>query len=242
MLRRILFAAVIAGAAAGLVATILQAAKLTPLILVAETYEHAAPAGHHHNDAGVPHDHAAQADEDSDHAWHPENGRERLAYTLVFNLLTGVGFALLVNAGLALREAAGAAPDISRGLFWGLAGFASFALAPSLGLPPELPGMPAADLLDRQIWWIATAIATAAGIGLLAHAASATTQRGVKAALGLALIAAPHLVGAPQPGLDEASEVPARLAAEFTAASLASAAAFWVVLGALSGWLQRRLA
>jgi adenosylcobinamide kinase/adenosylcobinamide-phosphate guanylyltransferase len=49
-------------------------------------------------------------------------------------------------------------------MFWGLAGFAVFTLAPGLGLPPELPAMPAADLLARQVWWIGTAAATAIGL------------------------------------------------------------------------------
>ena len=35
------------------------------------------------------------------------------------------------------------------GLLWGFAGFAVFTLAPGLGLPPELPAMPAAELLPR---------------------------------------------------------------------------------------------
>ena len=53
-------------------------------------------------------------------------------------------------------------------MFWGFAGFAVFTLAPGLGLPPELPAMPAADLGDRQIWWTATVLATAVGLALIA--------------------------------------------------------------------------
>src|ERR1700745_2045609 len=54
------------------------------------------------------------------------------------------------------------------GLFWGLAGFATFTLAPGLGLPPELPGTEAAPLLQRQLWWVTTAAATGGGMALLA--------------------------------------------------------------------------
>ena len=51
---------------------------------------------------------------------------------------------------------------------WGLAGFAVFTIAPGLGLPPELPGVPAAPLLSRQIWWVTAVLATAAACsGLL---------------------------------------------------------------------------
>ncbi len=48
------------------------------------------------------------------------------------------------------------------GLLWGLAGFVVFVLAPNFGLPPELPGMQAGDLMQRQIWWLATVVLTAA--------------------------------------------------------------------------------
>src|SRR5262249_12455634 len=134
LLRRILLAAVIAGAAAGLVATALQARLLTPLVLAAQAYEdEEAPAA---GRAG--HGRHAHAPE-----WKPAEGAERLAYTVLFDVLAGLGFGLLLNAALSLRGTA-AGPAI--GIAYGLAGFASTALAPALGLPPELPGMPAADL------------------------------------------------------------------------------------------------
>ena len=57
-------------------------------------------------------------------------------------------------------------------MFWGLAGFAVFMLAPVLGLPPELPGMPAAPLLPRQVVVAATVVATAGGLALLVFRAS----------------------------------------------------------------------
>lgn len=229
MLRRILLVAVIAGAAAGLVATALQAAKLWPLIAAAEQFEQPAAADHHHGADAAAHVH-------DDEAWEPQDGAQRMAFTALFNILAGFGFALLLNAGLVLRGAASAgAPDARTGVAWGLGGFVCFALAPALGLPPELPGMAAADLLDRQVWWLATALASAGGIALLAFARPLALK-----VLGLVVLAAPHLVGAPHP--EGAGTVPAELAAEFVTASLAAAAVFWVVLGGLSGWLHRRLA
>ena len=66
---------------------------------------------------------------------------------------------------------------------WGLAGFAAFTLAPNLGLPPELPAMPAADLLARQAWWIGTVVATAAGLALIVFGRSPWF-----AVLGIALL------------------------------------------------------
>jgi cobalt transporter subunit CbtA len=230
LFRRILLIALLAGTAAGLFFSAIQAFRLTPLILVAETFEDAAPAMHDHGDGA----HAHQPE------WKPSDGRERVAYTLLFNILAGVGFALVLNAALTLWQAAGHAPNIIHGIAWGLAGFASFALAPAMGLSPELPGMPAADLVLRQTWWIGTMLATVVGIVLCVWAHESPDRRHAKIILGLVLMAAPHFIGAPAPA-EEASAVPAALAVRFAVNSLATAALFWLVLGALSGWLQRRL-
>jgi cobalt transporter subunit CbtA len=228
MLRRILLVAVIAGAVAGLVATAVQGVRLWPLIAAAERFEEAGAAAHQHGDAAA-HQH--------EHEWQPAEGAQRMAFTALFNILAGFGFALLLNGGLMLRQAAlrGAAPDMATGALWGLAGFTCFALAPSFGLPPELPGMEAADLVDRQVWWVATALASAAGLALLAFARPLPMK-----ALAVVVLIAPHLVGAPH--THETGNVPGELAAQFVAASLLAAAVFWIVLGAVSGWLHRRLA
>jgi cobalt transporter subunit CbtA len=200
------------------------------LIAAAERFEEAGAAAHQHGDATA-HEH------EHEHEWQPGEGAQRMAFTALFNILAGFGFALLLNGALVLRQAVlrGAAPDIASGALWGLAGFACFALAPSFGLPPELPGMEAADLIDRQVWWVATALATAAGLALLAFARPLPLK-----ALAVVVLIAPHLIGAPD--THETGNVPGELAAQFVAASLLAAAAFWVVLGAVSGWLHRRLA
>ena len=57
-------------------------------------------------------------------------------------------------------------------------------------------------------------------------------------ALGVALIVAPHIIGAPQPPAPE-STVPAELAARFTAASLAMHALLWILVGAAVGFVWR---
>lgn len=237
MFRRLLLAALIAGACAGLVASALQMAKVWPLILAAETYENAAPADHAHAPGTPVHDHGAAAPGQAE-AWEPANGVERIGYTILFNLLAGIGFALLLNGALAVRQALGgdARIDPRTGILWGLAGFACFALAPALGLPPEPPGMVAADLALRQTWWIATALATALGLGLCAFAPARVLK-----GMGILILLAPHLVGAPHPA-EPGGDVPAALAAKFAIASLLTAAVFWIVLGGVSGWLQRRLA
>ena len=38
-----------------------------------------------------------------------------------------------------------------------IAGFVAFHLAPGFSLAPEVPGVAAADITARQIWWFATA-------------------------------------------------------------------------------------
>ena len=70
-----------------------------------------------------------------------------MAFTVAANIVTAVGFALLL---VAASEFAGGIAGWRSGLLWGLAGFAVFTLAPGLGLPPELPAMPAAELLPAR--------------------------------------------------------------------------------------------
>ena len=119
-------------------------------------------------------------------------GIERAGYTLIADLLAGIGFALLLAGAVALARLRGYAIDARSGLLWGAAGFAVFALAPAIGLPPELPGMSAAELAARQQWWLLTAAATAAGLGLVIFARPAPLR-----VLGAVLLVLPHLIGAP---------------------------------------------
>jgi cobalt transporter subunit CbtA len=222
VLRTIVLVAAVAGAVAGLVLTALQHASTVPLILEAETYEAKAapPRG-----ASATHDHGAEG-------WAPADGAERIAYTTLANVVGAIGLALLL---VALGEIAGGIVGWRQGMFWGMAGFAAFTLAPSLSLPPELPAMPAADLVDRQIWWAATVVLTAGGLALIVFRPALWA-----AALGIALIVAPHVVGAPQPAGFE-TPVPHYLAQRFVADVVVSGFVFWVLLGGLSGFVRSRL-
>jgi cobalt transporter subunit CbtA len=121
------------------------------------------------------------------------------------------------------------------GLAFGAAGFAAVALAPSLGLPPEMPGNATADLSDRQQWWAFAVAATAGGLAAVLLAGDG----GLRLA-GLALITLPHIVGAPRPA-EYASAAPAELAAQFAAASLVVSAVFWAILGTTAGAVHARL-
>jgi cobalt transporter subunit CbtA len=246
--RRIFLAGIAAGLTAGVFVTAIQAVKIAPLIAAAEVYERSAAHqpesvadehfGHQHPPARLgaetPAPSGAPAPAQSAE-WEPDDGFERLAYTLVANILVGVAYGLFLSAGIALRSAhSGARSSAMTGVAWGIAGFAIFQLAPSFGLPPELPGSAAAALLARQSWWLGTALATAVGLALVAFPRNRAWRL-----LGIAAIAAPHLIGAPQapPG----GTLPAELAAEFVAASLGTAALFGLVLGGGVGWLYSRL-
>ncbi|MDZ5603689.1 CbtA family protein [Pseudomonas sp. RP23018S] len=225
MITRIARTAGFSGLLAALLLTLLQSLWVSPLILKAETYENAAPAAHAHAETTTAHQHAAQA-------WEPEDGWQRVLSTTGGNLVVAVGFALILAALYSLRE-----PDrLATGALWGLAGFAVFCLAPTLGLPPELPGTAAADLAERQSWWIGTAAATAAGLALLVFGRSWLFK-----GLGAVLLVLPHLIGAPQPEVHE-SLAPQALQAQFQIASWLTNAVFWVALGLLSTWLYRRAA
>ncbi|BCD86358.1 hypothetical protein PSm6_27650 [Pseudomonas solani] len=230
MIKRIAQTAGFAGLFAAIVLTLLQSLWVTPLILHAETFENSASAEQtehaHEHAAGAPaHEHDAEA-------WAPEDGWQRTLSTGGANLVVAVGFALLLAALFSLRGPTRA----WQGLLWGLAGFATFALAPSLGLPPELPGTAAADLAQRQVWWIGTAASTAAGLALIAFG-----RNWVLRIVGLALLVIPHVVGAPQPEV-HASLAPEALEHEFIAASLVTNALFWGALGWAAAWLYQRSA
>jgi cobalt transporter subunit CbtA len=228
-LRNIVLVAAVAGVLAGLCMTVAQQLTTVPLILKAEVYEEQAPTVAH-DDANT----AAQTvhqHEHGDEGWQPADGIERTAFTLLANIVTGVGFALLL---IAASELAGGMSGWRQGVFWGLAGFAVFTLAPSLGLPPELPAMPAADLGARQLWWVGTALSAAAALALLFYGRSPLA---VLAAV--ALLVAPHLIGAPEPVSYE-TPIPEGLHHSFVVAVVLTTLLFWVLLGALAGLFRGR--
>jgi len=231
-LRMFLTVALLAGIGAGLAGWGVHMLGTSPLILQAEVYEDAAepaaPAVSESTIATDGHDHEHGAE-----AWEPANGWQRDLFTLGADIVTGVGFAFLLTAGIVFF---GKGADWRRGLLWGLAGFASFSLAPALGLPPELPGTKAAFLSDRQLWWIATAVATAGGLFMAAR------LRNVYAyAIAVVLIAAPHVIGAPQPE-HPGGLAPEELEHKFILVAIATSLVFWLVLGVLTGAFFKRYA
>lgn len=244
MFQRIFASALGAGVAVGLIVAIVQHVTLVPLILTAELYEDGKLTVQHKH-AALPTDIGAQValalpavigkaqahDEHKAAADATEDSPWRAVFTFIATISTAVGFALLMVGAYAVS---GRPVDAREGLLWGMAGFAAFALAPAFGLPPELPGSVAAELVARQTWWIATMAATVAGIGLLVF-----VPRAWAIALAVVLLVAPHLVGAPHPH-QGAGLVPPELAASFAARSLGVNALMWVLLGLATGALYAR--
>ncbi|TGU93665.1 cobalt transporter [Mesorhizobium sp. M00.F.Ca.ET.151.01.1.1] len=252
LFRNVVFVAAIAGLVAGVVLACMQAYATVPLILKAEVYEKAG-GGHHHDHGAAPAatdtgavstaapagnamSSAAPAAEAAapvaeDEGWAPADGLERFAFSVLANIVTGIGFALVL---VAVSEFAGGVGNWRQGVFWGLAGFAVFTLAPGLGLQPELPAMPAADLLPRQIWWSATVAATAIGLGLIVFRRSLPLT-----ILAVLLIVAPHIVGAPQPDSFE-TPIPEGLHHQFVVAVTVTNLVFWLLLGAVVGVVRGR--
>jgi cobalt transporter subunit CbtA len=245
MFQRIFATALGAGVGVGLLIAGLQHVALVPLILRAETYETGATAHQHATkvlDVGKPRTTrvealAAFADEARAHNQSAPNVGDaalswRTVFTTIATTLTAVGFGLLLTGAFAVS---GREVDMREGLLWGLAGFATFALAPAFGLPPELPGSVAAELVARQIWWGATTAATAVALVLMVFARAPWAV-----VIGVALLIAPHLIGAPQPP-EGSGVVPPELAAAFAARSLVVNAVFWALLGLAAGALYERL-
>jgi cobalt transporter subunit CbtA len=226
LFQRIFFAAVLSGLAAGLAMSAVQQWRVVPIILEAETYEGGAPVEHSHDPGAPVHTHDAEA-------WAPQDGAERTFYTVLANTLGGIGFAFVLAAVSVLS---GIAITARNGVIWGIGGFAALQLAPAIGLPPELPGMAAADLGVRQAWWLGTALATGAGLLVLAK-----LRNGYGLGIAVVLVLAPHVIGAPA-APHEPSAVPAHLATSFAANALATGALFWLIVGPLLGWLNERFA
>lgn len=242
LFRRIFVAAMLAGIVAGAGYAVLQQWRVVPLILEAETYE--VGDAHVHEDALPEHSHdegmseaehaaaheteavEAEGHHHDEDAWAPSDGFERVFYTSLATILAALGFALVLGA---VSVISGLPITLKNGALWGVGGFATVALAPAFGLPPELPGMPAGDLVARQVWWWGTAIAT--GLSILAIA----KYRQWPVVLGaIVVIALPHILGAPQPAGHD-SDVPAGLASAYAATALGTAFVFWVSLGGLFG-------
>jgi len=237
LFRRIIFSALFIGLLSGLLFSVVQYIGVSPIILAAEQYEVAevepvpAQSHHHGEEVSAAHHHDAEA-------WSPSDGIERGLYTLLSNVLAGIGFAAIVLSIMCQLQLKGLANfSLLKGLACGLAGFIAFFAMPGIGLPPEIPGIEAAPLDNRQTWWVLTVIASAVGIGILAFAKDAYKI------LGIVLMAMPFLVGAPHPTGPEFGHPDERVVAilvdlhhQFIVASGVANLVFWLALGVLCAW------
>ena len=254
MFQRMLASALIAGIAAGLIAALLHFSFVQKFILLGEQYETGAlihfggsgtkEAEHSHEAAPTTADPATEnptapataADgHDHDHAASAQgSATTRNALTVVFMVILYVSYGFLLVAGFGIAEAFGRKIGPTEGILWGIAGFAVFHLSPALGLAPELPGTIAAKLDLRQIWWWATVACTGTGLALLAYG-----RHWITWPLAAALLALPHVIGAPQAegyfGL-----APTEVGAIFAARVLGTAMVVWACLGWFAGAVWAR--
>lgn len=222
MFSKLVTSALFAGFTAGLIGAVLQFVFVQPLLLQSELYE-----------SGQLIHPAATA--------HPDLGGldvTRDALSLLFTTLIYTAYGFLLVAGIALAGERGVTVTPRDGILWGIAGFIAVQLAPAFSLPPELPGSAAADVTARQIWWFATAAATAIGLALIGYG------KGWPAwGAAIALLLAPHIIGAPHPDAFS-GPVPPELAAHFAARALGVGLATWAILGLCCAtfWQNERLA
>ncbi|SPL62442.1 CbtA family protein [Ochrobactrum soli] len=219
--RTLFFTALLAGLAGGLLSSAANITLTVPLILKAEVFEHAEA-----RKAEV----VASSSETSDHE-HEAPAEARDLLTLIATLLAYIGFALLLTVS---ADVLGIMNDWRAGFLGGIAGFLVFSLIPALGLPPELPGMPAAGLEARQLWWLGTVACAVA-----ATVISARFKRKEAYAVGLLLVVLPFALGAPVAQVG-ATSVPRELYREFVLHTLVVSLMSWALIGSCVGWLRSR--
>lgn len=249
LFQRLIWAALAVAVVVGSLQTGVQRWQAAPLILAAEVYEEqkaeapkpvATPAAHVHAEGTAPHTHEHGAAKE----WEPANGAERIGWTWVANVLHAFSMALLFFAvmGVWLYQRGGAVASLRVAGLVAAAGWLSFHLWPSLGLHAEVPGMEAAPLQARQVWW-ALAVGSAAGACAVAGFARASWRWLVAAAL----LALPFVVGAPKlqgdalAGLGpEAHTALEQLGTQFIWATTWVSLSFWVSMGLAGGWAFQR--
>jgi cobalt transporter subunit CbtA len=225
MLSKLLTSALFAGAAAGLIAGLLQLLFVQPVLLHAELYE----SGQLVHFGAI----ASSAHPDL-----PGFDAVRDLLSLVFSMLTYTGYAMMLVALMLLAEERGAHVTAHTGMVWGVAGFVAAHFAPGFSLAPELPGSAAADIGARQVWWFATVISAGVAMWLLAFG-----RNWAMWGSAIILLVAPHAIGAPMPDT-LTGPVPTEIASLFAARAYGVGLAAWVMLGCFAAYFldkeQRR--
>jgi len=256
--QRLIWSALLTAVVVGSVQTGVQYWQATPLILAAEVFEDQkaqslapavdAPAHAHAEGAVGGHEHAheepAPAHEHGAESWQPANGAERTGWTWVANMLHAFSMALLVFAvmGVWLYRRGAAVGSLRLADVVAAAGWLSFHLWPSLGLPAQVPGMEAAPLEARQLWWVLSV-----GCAVSACAVAGFARAPLRWLVAAALLALPFVVGAPHLQGDalagfgpEAHAALEQLGAQFFWATTWVALSFWACMALVGGLAFRR--
>lgn len=222
MFTRIITSALLAGAGAGLITSLLQLGFVQPVLLHAELYE-SGQLVHFGSDSVVS-------------AYQEVGGFDALrdGLSIAFTIAIYCGYALILVAAMALATERRTVVTARNGIVWGIAGFIAVHLAPGFSLAPEVPGVAAADVTARQIWWFATAGTAAVAMWLIAFG------KGWPAwGTAVALLLAPHIIGAPEPDTFT-GPVPTEIGALFASRALGVGLAAWVLLGLFAGHFWSR--
>lgn len=221
MAMRLIASALFAGASAGLIAALLQLFAVQPVLLHAELFESGELV--QNGSAPVPWI-AGFAGFDP----------VRDGLSVLFSMLIYTAYGFVLMALMAFAEDRGATVNARAGLAWGMAGFIAAHFAPAISLPPEVPGVAAADVAPRQIWWFACVATTALGLWLIAFG-----RAGWMYLAAIVLIAAPHIVGAPEPE-EMTGPAPTEIGALFATRALGVGMVAWIFLGLFAGYFWQR--
>lgn len=233
--RSIIFSAILVGIVSGLIYSVFQQTQLTPIIYAAEkfevnTFQHESSI----DSSTIP----------KDEAWKPDNGVERMFWTMLANVLTAISFALVMLSLMAVHNLKSNKPkvDLLQGIGWGAVGLLTVFVAPALlGLHPEVPGTIAAGLEYRQAWWLFCVLATGIGAAVLYYVPLRFK------ALGVAIATLPHFIAAPihaQLSFENTDPVAVAhlndLSHQFFSMTAIGTALFFIVLGASSGFAVKK--
>ncbi len=245
--RNIVFSAIVIGILSGLFYGLFQQTMISPIIYGAEQFELSGEdaAGHSHAaDAAKPSEHDNATPQEDVEAWGPEDGLERISYSLGADVLVAIAFAMIMLSLMVWHNHGTNKPRITvlKGAVWGGAAMISLFVAPALfGLHPEVPGTIAAELINRQAWWGLCVLATAGGLAVLYYSSVKYKFAGVL------LVLLPHLLGAPLPESlgfantdPEAVKSLTEYSADFVLMTSIGMAGFYGLLGLLSAFAVSR--
>ncbi len=228
MIKKVFIVAIISGIISGIFLGTVQKIQTVPLILEAEQYEGGKLISYDQNKIQVKEHH--EEHDESSNVWGPENGFERTAFTYGADIILAIGFSfVLISLYIYISNV-----SIKTGLIASIIGYSSFFLIPSLGLSPEIPGMVAAPLYLRQIWWISTVLLSLIALSVLFFNSNIKYKL-----ISILAIFVPFIIGAPLPSF-EAGTAPQELLEKFVESAYITNGLFWLVLGMISSVLYKK--